>query len=126
LVLRIHHVQLAMPEGGEETALAFYEGILGLREIPKPSHLERLGGLWFGCAASPVQLHIGVEPAFRPARKAHPALVVEDLDLVREALESAGYPIVVETQLEGYRRFYTTDPFGNRVEILAEDSEPSA
>ena len=121
MVLRIHHVQLAMPPGGEGEALAFYGGVLGLRPLAKPQHLEMLGGMWFECTGSSMQLHLGVEEAFRPAKKAHPALLVDDLAAVEAAVRAAGRPVSVETQLEGFRRFYTEDPFGNRLEVLAED-----
>jgi catechol 2,3-dioxygenase-like lactoylglutathione lyase family enzyme len=119
MILRIHHVQLAIPPGGEEQARAFYGGVLGMRGIKKPAHLEGLGGLWFECGESGMQLHLGVEDPFRPAKKAHPAMLVEELPVVETALRVVGRPVSVETQLEGFRRFYTEDPFGNRVEILA-------
>ncbi|MFL5737722.1 MAG: VOC family protein [Actinomycetota bacterium] len=120
MILRIHHVQLAIPAGREASARAFYGDLLGMQEIEKPGNLTPLDGLWFELPDGRVQLHLGVEEPFRPAKKAHPALVVIDLAAVERALRSAGHPIVVETQLEGYRRFYTEDPFGNRLEILAE------
>jgi catechol 2,3-dioxygenase-like lactoylglutathione lyase family enzyme len=126
MILRIHHVQFAIPPGGEERARAFYGGVLGMRPVEKPAHLDGLGGLWFECGAAWMQLHLGVEDPFRPARKAHPALLVDDLAAAETAVREAGQPVSVETQLEGYRRFYTEDPFGNRVEILAEDGSPAA
>jgi catechol 2,3-dioxygenase-like lactoylglutathione lyase family enzyme len=126
MVLRIHHVQLAMPAGGESTAVTFYGDLLGMQPIEKPAHLVELVGMWFECVGSPMQLHVGVEEPFRPAKKAHPALLVDDLAAVETALRSGGHPIAVGTQLDGYRRFYTEDPFGNRLEILAEDTRPVA
>ncbi len=84
----LHHVQLAMPEGGERQAVAFYQGLLGVPEAPKPTHLQSRGGCWFESGA--VRIHLGVEADFRPARKAHPALVVEDLAALRRSLEQAG------------------------------------
>jgi catechol 2,3-dioxygenase-like lactoylglutathione lyase family enzyme len=125
MILRIHHVQLAMPADGEGTAVAFYGELLGMHPVTKPAQLAALGGVWFECVGSAMQLHVGVEEPFRPAKKAHPALLVEDLGAVETALRSAGHPISVETQLDGYRRFYTEDPFGNRLEILAEDTRPA-
>lgn len=112
----LHHVQLAMPEGGEQQAVAFYQGLLGVPEVQKPAHLESRGGCWFESGA--VRIHLGVEADFRPARKAHPALVVEDLTAMRENLEQAGADVVDDQPLPGYARFYVFDPFGNRIEIL--------
>jgi catechol 2,3-dioxygenase-like lactoylglutathione lyase family enzyme len=117
VVTAIHHVQLAMPAGAEDRADAFYAGVLGMPRIPKPPELERRGGCWFG--GDGFEVHLGVEAPFTPARKAHPAFVVDDLDAVQAALASAGFDVVEDTQLEGFERVYTSDPFGNRIEILA-------
>lgn len=108
-----------MPEGAEQQAVAFYQGLLGLPEVPKPAHLQRRGGCWFESGA--VRIHLGVEADFRPARKAHPALVVEDLTALRGTLERAGAEVVDDQPLPGYTRFYVSDPFGNRIEILQVD-----
>jgi catechol 2,3-dioxygenase-like lactoylglutathione lyase family enzyme len=116
VLLRVHHVQLAMPPAGEETARRFYRDVLGLQEAPKPRHLRARGGCWFRGTA--VELHLGVEEPFRPARKAHTAFIVADLDQARSRLEAAGHPIMEDTQLDGHRRFYTADPFGNRLEFI--------
>ena len=121
MALRVHHVQIAIPRGGESRADAFYADLLELRRVEKPDELRHLNGAWFALADESAQLHLGIEETFRPAKKAHVAIVVPDLARTRASLEAAGYPIVVETQLAGYRRFYTEDPFGNRLEILAED-----
>ena len=100
----IDHVQLAMPAGREDEARAFYDGLLGLPEQPKPPHLAVRGGCWF---ESPhVKLHLGVETDFRPARKAHPALLVDDLPGLLDALRAAGVEIVDDEPLEGFRRAY--------------------
>lgn len=112
----IHHVQLAMPAGGEDAAARFYEGLLGVPRVEKPEHLERRGGAWF--ESGPVRIHLGVEDGFRPARKAHPALLVHDLDAVRRRLDGAGHPTVEDEPLPGYDRCYVNDPFGNRIELL--------
>jgi catechol 2,3-dioxygenase-like lactoylglutathione lyase family enzyme len=120
LVTAIHHVQLAMPTGAEDSADAFYAGVLGMSRIPKPPELQRRGGCWFG--GQGFEVHLGVEEPFAPARKAHPAFVVQDLEAARAGLRSAGFDIVEDTQLEGFERFYTSDPFGNRIEILARAS----
>ena len=114
-VVAIDHVQLAMPAGGEASAQEFYEGLLGLRRVPKPPHLERWGGCWFENES--VKIHLGVDPEFRPARKAHPALVVEGLDGLVERLEEAGCR-VSHDPLDGHLRVYVDDPFGNRIELL--------
>jgi catechol 2,3-dioxygenase-like lactoylglutathione lyase family enzyme len=115
VILGIDHVQLAMPPGREAEARAFYAGLLGLDEIPKPPELAKRGGAWF--ERGPVKLHLGVEADFRPARKAHPALLVGDLRALIERLRTAGVE-VVEDPLEGYLRAYAADPFGNRLELM--------
>ena len=112
----LHHIQLLGPPGGEEDARAFYAGVLGLSEIPKPPTLAVRGGAWFGNGA--VQVHLGVEADFRPARKAHPALLVDDLDTLEAACRAAGLSPERDTELPGYERFYVADPFGNRLEFL--------
>lgn len=113
----IHHVQLAMPAGAEERAVAFYEGVLGLRQVDKPPHLVARGGCWF--ESGDVRVHLGVEEPFQPANKAHPAFVVEQIDVAREHLEHHQTKVIVDTQLPGFDRFYLNDPFGNRLEILS-------
>jgi catechol 2,3-dioxygenase-like lactoylglutathione lyase family enzyme len=105
-----------MPPGGEEDARRFYGGILGLDEVPKPTPLAGRGGCWF--RGPGVELHLGVEEGFRPARKAHPALLVEDLDALRTGLEAADVDIREDEPLVGFRRFYASDPFGNRLEFV--------
>ena len=110
------HVQLAMPRGGEAAARAFYGGLLRLPELTKPEPLRQRGGVWFACGA--LELHLGVEDGFRPARKAHPALIVSGLDDWRSHLVAAGVPVVDDDALPECRRCYTADPFGNRVELI--------
>ena len=115
-VVAIDHVQLAMPEGGEAPAQQFYEGLLGLTRVPKPPHLERRGGCWF--ENDSVKVHLGVEADFRPARKAHPALVVEGLDQLVEQLRAAGVAVRDSEPMDAQRRAYADDPFGNRIELI--------
>jgi catechol 2,3-dioxygenase-like lactoylglutathione lyase family enzyme len=116
-VLGLDHVQLAMPLGGEDRARAFYAGVLGMTEVPKPADLAGRGGAWF--AARRAQLHLGVEDDFRPARKAHPALVVDDLDGLLARCREAGVQVAPEdVPLPGHRRAHIYDPFGNRIELL--------
>jgi len=105
-----------MPGGEEPAAEGFYGGLLGLERVPKPAELESRGGAWF--RGGGVEVHLGVEDDFRPARKAHPAFVVEGLDQLRGRLHDAGIEIVDDTQLQGHRRFYAFDPFGNRLEFI--------
>jgi catechol 2,3-dioxygenase-like lactoylglutathione lyase family enzyme len=112
----LHHVQTAIPAGGEDAARRFYGGVLGLRELEKPETLRRRGGVWF--ATGTLQLHLGVDPAFTPATKAHVAFEVNDLDAIRKRCLVAGHDIQEDGDLPGYARFYVDDPFGNRVEIL--------
>lgn len=115
-VLDLDHVQLAMPAAGEDEARAFYRDVLGLTEVPKPPNLATRGGVWF--TAGRLHLHLGVDPDFRPARKAHPALLVENLPALLAACAAAGVPVTEDEPLPGYTRAYLADPFGNRIEIL--------
>lgn len=112
----LHHLQLAIPRGAEDTARAFYGRVLGLRETAKPPNLARRGGVWFELGA--LQLHLGVEDDFRPAKKAHPALLVENLAAMVERCRQAGVPVVTDEPLPGFDRVYIADPFGNRIELL--------
>ena len=116
VVVGIDHVQLAMPVGEEAEAQAFYEGLLGLPRVRKPPHLEQRGGCWFENDA--IKIHLGVEDPFRPARKAHPALQVQDLPALAALLRGAGVAVRDDEPLEGYDRVYVDDPFGNRLELL--------
>lgn len=115
-ILAFDHVQLAMPAGQEAEAREFYAGLLGLTEQPKPPALAARGGAWFG--AGPVRLHLGVEAEFRPARKAHPALLVDGLPALVRVLEAAGHPVRGDEPLDGYDRVHVDDPFGNRLELM--------
>jgi catechol 2,3-dioxygenase-like lactoylglutathione lyase family enzyme len=115
----IDHVQIAAPSGCEEKARAFYGVLLGLAELPKPGPLAARGGCWF--AAGTMQLHVGVEEPFAPARKAHPGFVVDGLEELRRRLEEAGVPVVDDTSLPGVSRFYAEDAFGNRLEFRSAD-----
>jgi catechol 2,3-dioxygenase-like lactoylglutathione lyase family enzyme len=114
-IVRLDHVQLAMPPGREDEAEAFYSGLLGLARVPKPAALAARGGCWFG--TGPVALHLGVEQDFRPARKAHPALVVRDLPALASALRAAG--VEVRPNPDAAAGAYVDDPFGNRIELVA-------
>jgi hypothetical protein len=120
----LHHVQLAMPPGAEAAARAFYAGVLGLAEIPKPSALAGRGGVWF--RAGTLELHLGVEADFRPARKAHPGILVEDLDRLTAQLHAHGVHPQADANLPGYRRFYLDDCFGNRLEFLSPANDTQA
>lgn len=116
MISGLHHVQLAMPAGGEAEAEEFYAGLLGIPRVAKPAHLEDRGGCWF--EDENVKIHLGVESEFRPARKDHPALIVDDLEALRDLLEGAGVEVVEDQPLPGFDRFYVFDPFGNRLEFL--------
>jgi catechol 2,3-dioxygenase-like lactoylglutathione lyase family enzyme len=115
-LLRLDHVQLAMPAGREPEADAFYVGVLGMEMRPKPQAMAARGGRWY--AAGEVSLHLGVDPDFHPARKAHPALVVDDLDALAASLADAGIALRPDTELAGVRRGFVDDPFGNRIELI--------
>jgi catechol 2,3-dioxygenase-like lactoylglutathione lyase family enzyme len=115
-ILSLDHVQLAMPPGGEAQARAFYASVLGLAEVAKPPHLAVRGGCWF--EGGDVRIHLGVEADFHPARKAHPALLVDDLRALAAALDAAGFATRPGEPLEGYARLDVNDPFGNRIELM--------
>ena len=114
----IDHVQVAAPPGREADARAFYGGLLGLAELDKPEALRGRGGAWFAAGDAGQQLHVGVENPFAPARKAHPALRVDDLDGLAARLAGAGVAPAWDDAIPGLRRFYAADPFGNRIELL--------
>jgi len=120
-LISIDHVQLAMPAGKEQVAAGFYEKILGLERQPKPSGLAARGGCWFSNGS--VALHLGVENGFRPARKAHPAVIVEDLNGLCEALNAEGHGVRFDEEIPGTRRCYVDDPFGNRLELIESSME---
>ena len=115
-IFAIDHIQLAIPEGAEERARAFYTGLLGFTEVSKPAALVGRGGAWF--ESGQVRLHLGVEADFRAARKAHPALLVKDLPALLSRLEAGGVTITRDIPLEGYDRAHIADPFGNRIELM--------
>jgi catechol 2,3-dioxygenase-like lactoylglutathione lyase family enzyme len=112
----IDHVQVAGPPGCEAAARSFYGGVLGLREIPKPPVLAARGGVWFKLGQQ--ELHVGIEREFRPALKAHPAFRCADPDGLARSLEAAGVSVTWDDTLPDVRRFFTTDPFGNRLEMM--------
>jgi len=116
MIKAAHHVQISIPVGAEDKAREFYCGLLGMTEIPKPPVLAARGGCWF--RTGPVQLHLGIEAEFRPAKKAHPALVVDDLDELSRRCVDAGIEVRDGDGLDGYRQGYVDDPFGNRIELL--------
>lgn len=116
----IDHVQLAIPAGGEARARAFYVDLLGMTEVPKPAALAQRGGCWF--SGGGVSLHVGVEEPFAPARKAHPAVLVDGLDALAERLAAAGCAVRWSDEVPGVRRFHSDDPFGNRLEMVESGS----
>lgn len=116
--MRLHHVQVSCPAGGEDAARSFYGSTLGLVEVAKPPELAARGGAWFRSVDGLVEVHVGVERDFRPARKAHPAFLVDDLDRVAARLERAGYAVERDSLFPGYLRLYTADGAGNRIEIM--------
>ncbi|MGY0233051.1 glyoxalase [Longispora urticae] len=117
--MTLHHVQLACPAGSEDTLRGYYTGVLGFVELPKPPALAARGGAWFRSPGG-ADLHLGVEEDFRPARKAHPALIWPDLDALAEKILSAGYEVTWgENEVPGMRRFHTFDVLGNRLEFVA-------
>jgi catechol 2,3-dioxygenase-like lactoylglutathione lyase family enzyme len=116
MILALDHVQVAIPAGGEDAARTFYGSLLGMTEVVKPAALAVRGGCWF--SAGSAVLHLGVEAPFAPARKAHPAFLVAELDALADSLASAGYDCLrADGEIPGVRRFHTFDPFGNRIEF---------
>ena len=111
-----------MPPGREGEAASFYCDVLGFEQIPKPPHLAARGGCWFRSAQ--IELHLGVEDPFTPPRKAHPAMLVSDLEAMRERLINTNLRPILDTQLEGHERFYADDPFGNRLEFISAIRSP--
>ncbi|MFI9806293.1 VOC family protein [Streptomyces sp. NPDC052301] len=116
MLVAVDHVQLAAPPGAEDALRAYYVDVLGMTEIPKPPGLAARGGCWFRAAA--VQLHVGVEEGFRPAKKAHPGLRVTGIEAFAARLQALGAPVTWDDNLPGHLRFYSEDPVGNRLEFL--------
>jgi catechol 2,3-dioxygenase-like lactoylglutathione lyase family enzyme len=116
MIAAVDHVQLAAPPGSEPQLRTYYADILGMTEIPKPPVLAARGGCWF--QYGPVQLHLGIEEDFRPAKKAHPGLRVTSIEAYARRLEERGAKVVRDDSLPGHRRFYSEDPVGNRLEFL--------
>jgi len=119
-IVGLDHVQLAAPQGSEPAARQFFGDLLGLSELEKPAPLRNRGGVWFRLGEQ--QLHVGIHEQFVPAEKAHPALRVRagGLDAVADRLHAAGAPVVWDDSLPGQDRFYTQDPWGNRIELIAQ------
>ncbi len=113
---RIDHVQLAMPPGSEDQAVAFYQGLLNIPQVPKPPELAARGGCWF--ERDGLCIHLGAEDGFRPAKKAHPALVVRGIEALCAALEAAGHPVRHVEDVPGMPQWFIADPFGNRIELV--------
>ena len=115
-IVGLDHVQLAMPAGQEEQAREFYAGLLGIAEVAKPPELAKRGGAWF--ENGHVKIHLGVETDFRPARKAHPGLLVDGLETLVALLRNHGYSVTEDAAIEGQLRAFVADPFGNRIELI--------
>jgi catechol 2,3-dioxygenase-like lactoylglutathione lyase family enzyme len=115
-IVRIDHVQLAMPAGGEAAARKFYGELLGIPEREKPQPFAARGGVWF--ERGELKLHLGIEADFRPAKKAHPALCVEGLAALIARVRAAGVTATEDEPFEGHARAYVEDPFGNRIELI--------
>jgi len=120
-VIGLDHVQVAIPPDSEGDCRSFYVGLLGMTEIPKPPALAARGGLWLQAGAQ--QLHLGVEADFRPARKAHPALLSDNLDGLAARLTEAGHAVTWDDLIEGRRRLFVSDPLGNRIELVEAGAE---
>jgi catechol 2,3-dioxygenase-like lactoylglutathione lyase family enzyme len=112
----LHHVQLAIPAGGEPACREFWGGVLGMTELDKPPVLAARGGCWF--RGGSLEVHLGVEESFAPARKAHPGILVDGLRALADRLVEAGVEVVWDDEFPGHERFYASDPFGNRLEFM--------
>ncbi|WP_238430775.1 VOC family protein [Frankia nepalensis] len=115
----MHHLQLAIPPETEDACRAFWVGLLGLTEVPKPAPLAARGGAWFRGAG--IEIHVGVTADFVPATKAHPAVLVDDPDALAARLTAAGTAVTWAHDFPGHRHFYVADPVGNRIEFIAPD-----
>ncbi|MFE6734352.1 VOC family protein [Microbacterium sp. NPDC057650] len=132
--MKLHHVQVSIPAGGEDEARRFYGDALGLQEVPKPPSLAGRGGCWFRAfdgEAVVAEIHLGVDDPFTPARKAHPGLVcgtLDELEAVAARIEQGGYDLswVERDTFEGYIRFHARDGFGNRLEVMTLAVSPEA
>ena len=116
--MKLDHIQLAMPKGEEDRARSFFGELLQMTEEAKPYPLSERGGVWFH--AQGVIIHLGIEADFRAQKKAHPAFLIEDLDLLAATLLESGHKVQWDDALPNRRRFYTSDPFGNRLEFMAD------
>lgn len=114
--MHLHHVQVAIPPGGEDEARAFWIDLVGFGEIPKPQPMASRGGLWI--LDGTCEIHLGIEEPFSPARRAHPGIVVDAIDSLEQRLGWAGYETTPDAPIYGMRRFHVSDPFGNRIEFL--------
>ena len=119
----LHHVLIAIPPGGEDECRDFYVGVLGMMELVKPSALAARGGLWV--RADTLEIHLGVEQDFRPARKAHPGIRVTGLDALAERLAAHGVEVAWDDDFPGHRRFYACDPHRNRLEFIERRASPA-
>ncbi len=115
-VLKLHHVQLAIPPGSEDECRRFYCAILGWKELPKPAVLVKRGGLWL--SAGEVELHLGVEQDFHPAKKAHPAFLVTAIDNIAADLASQKFEVDWDDSIPEFKRFFVFDAVGNRLEFM--------
>ncbi|HOS93903.1 MAG TPA: VOC family protein [Armatimonadota bacterium] len=125
--MQFHHVQIALPAGQEEQARRFYSDALGLTEVGKPPDLAGRGGCWFrhlDGEITTLEIHLGVEEPFTPARKAHPAILVDSVQALKDLgdrIDQAGFEVswAERSTFAGYERFHCKDPFGNRIEVMA-------
>jgi catechol 2,3-dioxygenase-like lactoylglutathione lyase family enzyme len=117
MLLRFDHVQVPRPAGSDDSTRSFYVGALGLTEAERPASLADIDTLWFRSADAGVEIHCSVEEPFHPPGRAHPCMQVDDLDALAAAISAAGFGVDYDDRIPGVRRFYSRDPFGNRLEF---------
>jgi catechol 2,3-dioxygenase-like lactoylglutathione lyase family enzyme len=102
----------------EEPARAFYCGVLGLMEMPKPDSLGGRGGFWL--QLGDVQIHVGTEEGVDYSKtKAHIAYQVDDIEEWLAKLKTHDITPLDSIPIPGFERFEFRDPFGNRIEMIS-------
>jgi catechol 2,3-dioxygenase-like lactoylglutathione lyase family enzyme len=115
----LDHVTVTTPEELESEVVAWYRECLRLPTVDRP---DGATGSWFKAGSQ--EVHVSVDP-HNPPKTAHFGLTVDDLPVAIDRLRSFGCHIEQAKSIPGRQRFFTRDPAGNRVEILAYDELPA-